>query len=122
MIHVTQSDIGHSERWNWLVAGLGEFAVRILQNNLNRKAAGRMVCCQNEELMLDLWFDGFPELIEQKQTMGAMYRQRNPGEMSDTQPLRKYNEKRIVKLGTSEQKRRPRLGSVTAKTSTKVAA
>ncbi len=122
MTHVTQSENGHSEKWYWPAQGFGELAVRLLQHRLDKKAAGRIACCRNEELMSDIWFDGFPELIQRKQTVGAMYRKHTPSEQSNTQSLREHNAKQIVKLSTRRQKRRPRLGNAPAKTSNKAAA
>jgi len=122
MTHVTLSENGHSEKWYWPAQGFGELAVRFLQHRLDKKAASRMACCQNEELMLDLWFDGFPELIERKQTLGAMYGKHTLGEQPVTQSVREHKAKRIVKLCTREQMRRSRSGSAPAKTSNKAAA
>lgn len=122
MTHVTQSENGHSEKWYWPVSGFGAFAIRILQNKLEKKAAGRMACCQNEELMSDLWFDGFPELIEQKQTVGATYSKHTIGEQSDAQTAGEHNENRLIQLPANDKERRRLSGQALARPLVKIAA
>lgn len=122
MTRVTQSKNRQPEKRHWPALGFGELAARFLQRKLDKKAAGRSACCQNEELMSDLWFDGFPEPIERKQAMLAMYCKQSLGEQADTQPTRKDSEKRLIKFQTREQKRLSRPGNVSAKTPIKAAA
>lgn len=122
MARVTQSEIHQPEKWYWQALGFGELAARFLQRKLEKKAAGRSACCQNEELMPDLWFEGFLEPAERKQAMLAMYCKQSPGEHSDIQPTREHSEKRLIKFQTREQKRLSHPGNVSSKTPIKAAA
>ena len=122
MTRVTQSENHQPEKSDWPALGFGELAARILQRKLDKKAVGLSACCQNEELMSDLWFEGFPEPAERKQAMLAMYCKEPFGERSGTKPTRENGEKRLIKFQTREQKRPSRPGNVSVKTPIKAAA
>ena len=85
MTRVTLSECRRLATWYWSVEGLGGLASRCLQHKLDKKSAGRGSCCENEELMSDLWFDGFPELIERKQVILALYQKQE--QETETKPL-----------------------------------
>jgi hypothetical protein len=122
MTRVTQSENHQPEKWYWPALGFGDLAARFLQRKLDKKIAGRSACCQNEELVSDFWFDSFPEPIERKQAMRAMYCKQSLGEQSRTQPALEHNEKRVIKLHGREQKSLSHPGNVPAKTHIKAAA
>lgn len=87
MTRVTQSDNNSRMNWQWPVSGLGKYAMyhweKSLQRKLDGKAAGRNACCENDELLSDIWFNGFPEAIEKRQVMLAMYLKQDPDEKID---------------------------------------
>ena len=46
---------------------------RLISRRGERISASRALCCHDAELTSDIWFDGFPELVERKARLQTMY-------------------------------------------------